>query len=294
MSITSALERIERWAQCNDLDFTALLQPGLPRQEAQARTGSLPFGLAEEVYELYGWRNGQKGGAFRLGLLRSPSYPFLPLEEALREYSQFEEKKYEESYLAGDTFCSSGGWLPLLGRERSYLVSAGTKDGTQFSAVAASTHDDPPFYLSSSLSALLEVQADVYEANALRVDAAGNDFFDYALTSTVKRRHFPEEAAEAEDSYRSRCSLPNTRTFGTPSSPTPEEFAQYGLVSRLAQAGSVEAFPAAELFLAWLLGDARQSAQVLQVLACSPHQALAEWPQERSLLVCSLLSSFFL
>ncbi len=42
MSATSALERIERWAREHD--------------------PALPFALAEEVYELYQWHNGQGGG----------------------------------------------------------------------------------------------------------------------------------------------------------------------------------------------------------------------------------------
>lgn len=68
MSVTSALERIHRWAEQHDPAFVALLQPGLTRQEINAQIGSLPFALAEEVYELYQWRNGQKEGDFALGL----------------------------------------------------------------------------------------------------------------------------------------------------------------------------------------------------------------------------------
>ena len=88
MSTTTALERIERWAQQNDPAFVALLQPGLTRQEIDAAVGTLPFALAEEVYELYQWRNGQKEGKFRLGLHQWPTYPFMPLNEALDEYTR--------------------------------------------------------------------------------------------------------------------------------------------------------------------------------------------------------------
>lgn len=47
MSVRPALERIERWAEQNDLEFVALLQPGLTRQEIDAAVGGLPFALAE-------------------------------------------------------------------------------------------------------------------------------------------------------------------------------------------------------------------------------------------------------
>ncbi len=86
MSVTSALERIHRWAEQHDPEFVALLQPGLARQEIDVLVSGLPFALAEEVYELYQWRNGQSWGEFRLGLLRSSSYPFMPLKEAIGEY----------------------------------------------------------------------------------------------------------------------------------------------------------------------------------------------------------------
>ena len=96
MSVTSALERIERWARQNDPAFIALLQPGLSRSEVDAAVDGLPFALAEEVYELYQWRNGQKEGEFRLGLLRSEFDPFMPLEEAIGEYIFAQAENYQD------------------------------------------------------------------------------------------------------------------------------------------------------------------------------------------------------
>ena len=62
MSVTSALERIERWAEQHDPAFIGLLQPGLTRQEIDAAVGSLPFALAEEAYELYQCKGARNSG----------------------------------------------------------------------------------------------------------------------------------------------------------------------------------------------------------------------------------------
>ena len=293
MSTTSALERIERWARQNDPAFVALLQPGLTQQEINAAVGDLPFALAEEVYELYQWRNGQKEGQFRLGLVRSVLYPFMPLEEALNEYTQFQAEDYKQSVLeAYGEFDGSGGWLPLMGMERYYKASLGTAAGSQKSHILGLTRDDFPHVSYGSLTSMLEFQADVYESGALRVDEEGHDFFDYLTASVIKREHFPAKTAQAGEVYRQECCLPGGRAAGTPDRPTPEEYAQYGLVNHLVQTGSLQAVPATEQYLRWLLEDAEQAKQITQALVKSPNTVMYEWPHERSLLVHNLSYSY--
>jgi len=89
MSVVPALDRIKQWAEQHDPEFVTVLQPGLKRQEIDALTRDLPFALAEEVYELYQWHNGQEFGDFKLGIHQTRFYPFMPLQEALYEYTRF-------------------------------------------------------------------------------------------------------------------------------------------------------------------------------------------------------------
>lgn len=95
MSVTTSLERIKRWAAQHDPQFVALLQPGLSRQEIEAQVSGLPFALAEEVYEMYHWHDGQSWGDFKFGLQQSSFYPFLPLQDALKEYTRFQAENFQ-------------------------------------------------------------------------------------------------------------------------------------------------------------------------------------------------------
>lgn len=308
MSVTFALERIEYWARQNDPAFITLLQPGLSRSEIDAAVGSLPFALAEEVYELYQWRNGQDWGQFRLGLSRSSQERFLPLVEAVHEWNIYLNESYADEVNnmnpiaaaaggwppADAAILEAGGWLPVLEMDSDFHVSLGTQTGTSSSPIAYVSHDDHSAIFYSSLTAMLEYNADIYESGALRTDEQGGDFFDYTITSALTRKHFPDKVIEAEEAYRSKCSLPAHRAVGTPDRPTQEEFAQYGLVSKLAQSGSLQAIPATEQYLEWLLGDAEQAKQVTQDLVKSPYLIMYGWPHERSLIVHNFSYSYTL
>lgn len=308
MSTTSALERIERWARQNDPDFVALLQPGLSRSEIDAAVGGLPFALAEEVYELYQWRNGQKEGEFRLGLGRSSQERFLPLAKAVHEWDTYLHESYADEVEnmnpvaaavggwppAAPAILEAGGWLPVLEMDSDFHASLGTQIGALSSPIVYVSHDDRSAVFYPSLTVMLEYNADIYEAEALRTDEQGGDFFDYTITSTLTRKHFPDKVTEAEETYLSKCSLPAHRTVGTPDRPTQEEFVQFDLVSKLAQAGSLQAIPATERYLEWLLGDAEQAKQVTLDLVKSPYSIMYGWPHERSLLVHNFSYSYTL
>jgi cell wall assembly regulator SMI1 len=59
-----ALEFINDWVERNMADHPAVMRQGLSRREIESKVEILPFHLAEEVYELYQWRNGGKNLLF--------------------------------------------------------------------------------------------------------------------------------------------------------------------------------------------------------------------------------------
>ena len=297
MSTTTALERIERWAQQNDPAFVALLQPGLTRQEIDAAVGTLPFALAEEVYELYQWRNGQDWGEFRLGLDKSGQNTFLPLAESVHQWNIYLNESYAivaenndpstaaaGGWSADPALLEASGWLPVFGMDSDYTASLGARAGSLTSPITYVPHDDHPDIFYQSLTAMLEYNADVYESGALRTDEKEYDFFDYITTSALRRQHFPDEAAKAEAEYAEKCDLRHDRTVETQSHLTQKEFVQAelvefvqaNLVSQLARAGSLEAVPATERYLEWLLGDAARAKQITQNLVKSPRVVFDE------------------
>jgi hypothetical protein len=62
--IIEALEFINDWVKKNMPDHPTVMNQGLGRQEIENKVEILPFYLAEEVYELYQWRNGGKKSFF--------------------------------------------------------------------------------------------------------------------------------------------------------------------------------------------------------------------------------------
>lgn len=283
-----------------------MLQPGLARQEVNALIGNLPFALAEEVYELYQWHNGQRFGEFRLGLCMTDQWQFMPLAEAVHEWDRYLGESYRDElenlnpvasqiggWPVGDpSVLEAGGWLPLFHMDSDFEVSLGARAESETAPVAYVPHDGYSAIFYDSLAAMLNFTADMYESGALRSDDEMGDYFDYTIASAVKRRHFPAKALQAEIEYRQECNLSGELRSTRADRPLKEEFEQFALVSKLLRTGSQEAIPAVELFLAWLLGDAEQAHQITQDLVHSPYGVMREWPHERSLLVQNLTYAF--
>ena len=304
MSTTTALERIEHWARQNDPAFVALLQPGLTRQEIDTAVSGLPFALAEEVYELYQWRNGQGWGEFHFGLDRSGQYRLIPLEEAVHQWNTYLNESYAillenndpsaaatGGWSADVVLLEAGGWLPVLRMDSDFQATLGTQAGTQTSPIAIVPHDDHSDIFYSSLTVMLEYHADIYESGALRTDEKGRDFFDYTTTSTLKRQHFPEKVAQAEEAYQLKCYLPENRVPGTPEHYTDAESAQYHLAGQVVMAGSLQAEVATERYLAWLLGDADLAKKITQTLIHSPYRIMYG-SEKHPILVRNFVYSF--
>lgn len=290
MSTTSALERIERWAQQNDPAFVALLQPGLTRQEIDAAVSILPFAIAEEVYELYQWRNGQKEGKFQLGLHQWPTYPFMPLNEALDEYTRFQafnfQLEVENEYC---DFAEAGGWLPLFGEHREYTATIGQAPGTLTSPLAWVSREDKTTLHYPSLTAMLEFRADLYDADAMRQDAEGEQWVDYAAASTIQRRHFPEIAAEAEQNYAQFGKLDSLHDA---SHYYIFEAQRAYAVGQLISSGSEQALPIVAEYLREQIGDQALAAAVFRGLQADPNKVYKEWPWTRHMHIKGLAVHF--
>lgn len=283
MSVASALERIHRWAQTHDPEFVALLQPGLSRLEIDAAFVGLPFALAEEVYELYQWRNGQKDGEFQLGLQQSWLYPFMPIEDALKEYAFAQAENYQNELENDDCdFPASGGWLPLLGTERYYAATLGQPPGQTVSLLVQVSREDKTKAWYPSLTAMLEFRADLYNADAMRHED-GNILWwaDYQIASIIKREHFPEQTAEAEEQYK-QFGLPNSLINARYSQLAAQDASAHVVqrayyVGQLALSGSELALPVAEEFLREQLGSRDLAASVLQDLLTQPNKVSGKW-----------------
>lgn len=77
--LVASLDRILAWQQKNAPAIAATLQPGLSRTEIDAFANERRVVLPQEIYQLYGWRNG----------MREPQpffdeYQFLPLDQAFK------------------------------------------------------------------------------------------------------------------------------------------------------------------------------------------------------------------
>ena len=290
MSTTAALERIERWARGNDPAFVALLQPGLTRQAIDVAVSGLPFVLAEEVYELYQWHNGQREGKFQLGLHQWPTYPFMPLSEALDEYTRSQAFNFElEVKNEYCDFAESGGWLPIFGEQMEYTATIGQAPGTLTSPLAWVSREDKTTLHYPSLTAMLEFRADLYDADAMRQDADGEQWVEYAIASVIQQQHFPEQAAEAERNYAQ---------FGKPSSLhdaghySTFEAQRADAVSRLISAGSEQALSVVAEYLQEQISDQALAASVLHDLQTRPNKVYKEWPWTRHIHIGGLAVHF--
>lgn len=289
MSVMPALERIKRWAEQHDPEFVALLQPGLSRQEIGALVGDLPFALAEEVYELYQWHNGQKAGEFKLGLQQTRFYPFMPLQEALYEYTRFQAENFQLEVEADDCdFAESGGWFPLFGMERYYTATLGQSAGEQASPLVGVTRDDKTHFRYPSLKAMLEFRADLYEAGAMRQDTEGWQWADYGIASVIQRRHFPGQVSKAEADYM---------RLGEPDTPLTRgyydlEAQRSDAVCRLVSSGSELALPVVAEYLRVRIGNQPQADSVLRDLLAHPNKIRTEWPWTRNRYIGGLAAHF--
>jgi hypothetical protein len=93
--LTKALDEVFDCHYKNNPDIILCLQPGLTREEIDELLIDIPYTIPEEIYQLYGWRNGMSGkGIQNYGYLSfAKARGFLPLEKVVKDY------KYSSRYL---------------------------------------------------------------------------------------------------------------------------------------------------------------------------------------------------
>ena len=87
-NLTRALDEIFDYHCQYNPDIILCLQPGLTREEIDELLENIPYTIPEEIYQLYGWRNGMsKKGIQNYGYLAfAKARGFRPLEEAVKYY----------------------------------------------------------------------------------------------------------------------------------------------------------------------------------------------------------------
>ena len=293
MSVAVTLQRIERWATDHYPEFVALLQPPLTRVGIEEHVAGLPFSLAEEVYELYLWHDGQRLGEFRFGLFQDGcSYPFLPLAGAVSEYDRSQADRFQWEIENGNlAFAETGGWLPLFGMESDFLATSGTErwDGT--APLLQISREDMALQAYPSLAAALTFRADLYESGAMRYDAEMGGYADYRIACEILRRHFTEKAASAEDAY--------DRLYGSDrelltAKYAAKEWQDMAVVADLVGSGSVRAVPAAQEYLGRVRGGEEQARRLVQEMLQNPWAVARDWPYTRQKFVCGIAYSFLI
>lgn len=84
MSLTVALDEVLTQLVRLESPLVSLLQPGLSREVIDEMVNPLPFELPEDLYQLYMWRNGTRGGSYAAtSLFAHPASYFAPLDLAL-------------------------------------------------------------------------------------------------------------------------------------------------------------------------------------------------------------------
>ncbi len=144
-SLVEGLDLLESWRTAHDPIWEHDLKPGLEGQAIERLAKSLrPYKLPRELYELYGWRDGQSGDSdfFDLG--------FSSLEQAVHWYHFL--------------LRAAEGWNPLWFpfcdcNNDQYLVELADprRELAESSAIYLAQHQNPDMYLwCQSLSGLVD------------------------------------------------------------------------------------------------------------------------------------------
>jgi uncharacterized protein YjbI with pentapeptide repeats len=98
--LVEVLDRIYHYHLKYNRKVASCLQPGLIRQEIDELLEDVPHIIPEELYQLYGWRNGmKKQGVQNYSFLNfADSRGFLPLEEVVKGYKYRDQNNFRGHY----------------------------------------------------------------------------------------------------------------------------------------------------------------------------------------------------
>jgi hypothetical protein len=180
--LTSALNRILSWLEEHSPNSALGFQPGLSSNAINSKLSILPFCVSQEVYELYGWRNGDKsyssvfGYLWMLSLDRACEFSGFINNEDLLEMREQDEPKY---------------LLPLFDFDGEYFAVQG---GDVLTDAAPIFHISDCFDLTPAfinLTKMMMAIAECYETGVYEVQEHGLKVVDKAKFGEIRRKYNP-------------------------------------------------------------------------------------------------------
>ncbi len=180
--LTSALNRIMSWFEEYSPTSTLGFQPSLLLNEIETKLNTLPFFVSQEVYELYGWRNGDESYSLIFGYLwmlnlegACESTEFVNHEDLLEMREQGEPK-----YL-----------LPLFEFDGEYFAVQGGDVLVDAATVfhVSDCYDLTPAFIN--LTKMMMTIAEFYETGVYEVTESGVEVVDEHRFGEIRRKYNP-------------------------------------------------------------------------------------------------------
>ncbi len=161
-ALIGALERIRAWWMQHDPRVAEALLPGLDSRAITEKTSRLPFRLPEEVYALYGWRNGTGSD------LAQPFiwyHDFMSLDRAVAEHERM-------TALSGFPLMRwPAQWFPLFGFEGEHYFIQGHTQKRKALPVAFAFLEEPLATVCyRNLTTMMLTVAECLESGAVFLD----------------------------------------------------------------------------------------------------------------------------
>ena len=182
-ALTDSLDQIVNWWRQNihsiediEAEMDDILLPGLSREQIDQQIQDLPFGIAEEIYDLYQWHNGMyQPDCLSVTYPLFPDYAIYPLEQALRIYDDLISiRQLQWSPL----------WFPILYQEcRSYYCTVGNQKDRNSAPIIHFAVVGREKVVYSSLTEMMNEIADRYERGTYYVED-GELMVEYSTLSS--------------------------------------------------------------------------------------------------------------
>jgi hypothetical protein len=180
--LTNALNRIMTWLGENSPNSASGFQPGLSSNVIEEKLNILPFCLSKEVYELYGWRNGDESYSMAFGYLW-----MLNLDRAC-EFSDFlnDDNSLDRRGLNEPQYL-----LPLFDFDGEYFAVQGGDILTNAAPIfhVSDCYDLTPAFIN--LTGMMLAIAECYETGVYAVTEHGLEVVDGIKFGEIRRKYNP-------------------------------------------------------------------------------------------------------
>lgn len=182
--LTNALNRIFAWLEKNSPSTISGFKPGLSSEEIEEKLSALPFRVAEEVRELYRWRNGDEmcntvfGHLWLMSLDTACEYSEYFNDEDMIEIREGDEKP---RYL-----------FPIFSWEDSESFSIqGSESMTTTGPIFHMIYYADSNFVFISLTAMMLTLAECYETGVYAVGEYGIEMVDGIEFDRIRRKYNP-------------------------------------------------------------------------------------------------------